>query len=170
MSKKMKKKIIITGDSGRGKTTLANKLAVKTGIKHYSTDDFFWKIKYSEPNDREEALEKINKIYDTDSWIVEGTTGWLVEDGFEKADLILFLHFNSLLAQWWNIIVRDRREKRGNIKELLYLMRHVLYRRYGWGYKKGKVKIDELVEPYKDKTIFVSSFKKVDKVLEDFNI
>jgi len=37
------KKIIIIGDAGRGKSTLATKLAEKLGILHYSTDDSFMK-------------------------------------------------------------------------------------------------------------------------------
>ena len=40
-------KIIIIGDAGRGKTTLASNLSKKLGIKHYSTDDFFYEIKFT---------------------------------------------------------------------------------------------------------------------------
>jgi adenylate kinase family enzyme len=39
------KRIFILGDAGRGKTTFAEKLSKHTGIPHYSTDDFFWKVK-----------------------------------------------------------------------------------------------------------------------------
>jgi len=37
------KKIIIIGDAGRGKSTLASKLSKKLNISYYSTDDFFMK-------------------------------------------------------------------------------------------------------------------------------
>lgn len=144
-----KRKIIIIGESGRGKTTLAKKLSEKTGITHHQTDDFFWKTKYSEANPREEALEKIKQEYEKDKWIIEGTTFWLLEDGLEKSDIIIFLCFKNLLSQWFSIIRRSFAEKRENVKELFGLLKHVTYKRYGWGYKKGASTHREIIEPYK---------------------
>jgi len=47
------KKILIVGDYGRGKTTLAQKLSRKLGIPYYSTDDFYWEKKFSKKQDKE---------------------------------------------------------------------------------------------------------------------
>ncbi len=47
------RRILIVGDSGRGKSTLAKSLSQKLNIKQYSTDDFFWKEKFSIPEDKE---------------------------------------------------------------------------------------------------------------------
>jgi len=41
------KKIIIIGDAGRGKSTLASKLSKKLNTPHYSTDDYFYEVKFS---------------------------------------------------------------------------------------------------------------------------
>jgi adenylate kinase family enzyme len=65
-------RIFILGDSGRGKSTFARKLSEKIAIPYYSTDDFFWKTKFSEPSDRQKSIEDISRVYDGDSWIVEG--------------------------------------------------------------------------------------------------
>jgi len=169
MRKQIYKKIIIIGDSGRGKTSLARELSKKIGIQYYQTDDFFWKIKYSEANPREESLEKIKQVFLKDEWIVEGTTLWLLEHGLEKADIIIFLRFKTLLSQWWCIIRRTIKEKRENPKELFGLMKHVTYKRYGWGYKKGKITLRELIEPYKEKVVELKSFKESDNFVEGFN-
>ena len=56
------KKILILGDAGRGKTTFAEKLSKKISIPYYSTDDFFWKVKFTEANDKAKSVEEISNI------------------------------------------------------------------------------------------------------------
>ena len=107
----MNKKILIVGDAGRGKSTFAKNLSEKTGIPAYSTDDFFWKTKYTEPRDRPESVEMINRIYENDEWIVEGSTRRLIQPSLE-----------------------------------------------------------EMLKPYEEKVIRVSSYKQADERLESFRI
>jgi adenylate kinase family enzyme/ADP-ribose pyrophosphatase YjhB (NUDIX family) len=163
-------KILIIGEAARGKTTLSNKLSEKTGIKKYSTDDFFWKVKYTEPLGREKSLEMINEIYSKNDWIVEGTTQWLIKPGLEKADLILFLNFKTIFHQWFFLIKRFLKEERElkNIKPLLILLRHVFYKRFKLGYKKDSITHRDLIEPYKDKVIELNNFKDINQFLNKF--
>lgn len=114
MSNYPHKKIFILGDAGRGKTAFAGKLSKHTDIPYYSTDDFFWKVKFTVPNDREKSVEEINPIYDKEEWIMEGTTRRLIIKGLEKADIIYWFKFKNILYQYYFLIRRcfTRKEER----------------------------------------------------------
>jgi adenylate kinase family enzyme len=77
MANKTLNKILIVGDAGRGKSTLAEKISKKLGIPHHSTDDFFYEVKFSKVRDRPESIEQIKEIFKKEKWIVEGTTKML---------------------------------------------------------------------------------------------
>lgn len=160
------KRILILGDAGRGKTTLAQKLSKKLKIPFHSTDDFYWKTKFSERQDMEESIDEISKVYSGNEWIVEGTTRHLVEPGFEKAHLIVYLAFRNVLSQWWELIKRHRTRKNETVSDLIKLLRHVLYKRHGLGYKRGESKILELLQPFRDKLIVLRSHKEMDEFAE----
>ena len=165
MSIKHHSKIIIIGDAGRGKTTLAEKLSQKLGIKHYSTDDFFYEIKFTKSRTREEASSLISSVYQNDNWIVEGTTQWLLQPGLDSADIIIYLKYNNIFSQWATLIKRHFERNDESIWHTILLLRHVLYKRYGWGHKKGKITHKEVVAPYQDKLIILSSFKEINKFI-----
>lgn len=159
------KKIIITGDAGRGKSTLAEKLSAKLSIPFHSTDDYFYEYKFFKRRDRDNAIEQIKKLYYEDKWIVEGTTAWLLDPGMDSADLIVYLEYKNILSQWSTLLSRSFKRKEDTIKNTLILMRHVFYKRYGLGYKKGKMTHKEFVFPYKHKLVLLSSFKEIDDFL-----
>lgn len=160
------RRIIIIGDAGRGKSTLAAKLSEKLGISHHSTDDYFYEVKFSKPRDRQEASKQISELYEQDKWIVEGGSMWLLERGMSRADLVIYLRHKSFFTQWFLILKRHFQRKEGTLKETLQFMRHVFYKRYGLGYKKGKETLAEFVAPHQAKTITFSSFKEIEKFLE----
>lgn len=157
-------RILITGDAGRGKSTLASKLSARLQIPHHSTDDYFFEIKFSKPRDRQEALKEITIVFEQDKWIIEGTTAWLLEPGMKSADIILYLHYRNILFQWFTIFKRSLFRKNEDLKDTFALMRHVFYKRYGLGYKKGKMTHKEFVGQYQDKVVILSSFREI----EDF--
>ena len=158
-------KIIIIGDAGRGKTTLADKLSKKLGINHYSTDDFYYEVKFSKVRTREEALNLISKVYLDNKWIVEGSTQWLLQPGLDSADLIIYLKYINIFPQWLVLIKRHFTRGDKNIWHTILLLRHVLYKRYGWGHKRGKIKHHEVVAPYRHKTVELSSFKEIEEFI-----
>lgn len=159
------KKVIIIGDAGRGKSTLASKLSEKLNISHYSTDDYFYEVKFTKPRDRQGALKLILEIYNQDKWIMEGTTVWLLDPGIKLSDTIIFLRYKNILSQWFVLLKRGLFTKNEDLKGTFALMKHVFYKRYGLGYKKGKMTHSEFVEPYKDKVVTLSSFKEIDNFL-----
>jgi len=123
-------KILILGDAGRGKSTFADKLSKKISIPHYSTDDFYWKVKFTEANDKEKSVEEISNIYKQNQWIMEGTTRRLIREGLEKADVIYLLQFNHIVQQYYFLIRHKFRRKHESFKDLWGLLKHVTYKKY----------------------------------------
>lgn len=158
------KKILIIGESGRGKSVLAHKLSEKLSLPFYSTDDFFWKIKFSEPNDKEESKVKIGKVYATEKWIMEGSSTHLFRLGLDSADVIINLVFGNIFQQWWSLIKRNRTREYESLKDLSKFIVYVTKKRFGIGNNKEKLKA-ELLKPYTDKIIVLKSYKEIDSFL-----
>lgn len=167
MHKHTHRKIFILGDAGRGKTTFAKKLSEHTKIPYYSTDDFFWKVKFTVLNDREKSVEEINQIYDKDEWIMEGTTRRLMVKGFEKVDIIYHFKFNNILYQYYSLIKRNLTGKDEKFSDLWKLLKHVTYKKYKKGYGNHLPNLEELLKPYKDKVVEINSFRKINQILRD---
>lgn len=159
------KRILIVGDAARGKSTLAEKISQKTGIPWHSTDDFFYEIKFSKVRDRAQALEKIKTEFEKDEWIIEGSTFWLFELGLERAEIIIYLQYKNIILQWWRIFWRGVFRKHETLRGTFQLIKHVFYKRYGWGYEKGVATIDQILEPYKRKLVKLSSFMEINSFL-----
>jgi adenylate kinase family enzyme len=163
------KKILILGDAGRGKSTFAEKLSKKISIPHYSTDDFYWKVKFTEANDKEKSIEEISHVYKQNAWIMEGTTRRLIREGLEKADVIYLLEFNNIIHQYYFLIKRKFKRKHESFMDLWGLLKHVTYKRYKKGYGSGNPPLRELLESYTKKVIRLSSMKEINQYLESVN-
>ncbi|MFA5936935.1 MAG: hypothetical protein WC822_03590 [Candidatus Paceibacterota bacterium] len=170
MTKEILNRILIVGDAGRGKSTLASKISAKLGISHHSTDDFYYEIKFSKVRDRSESIEQIKKVFKNDKWIIEGTTKHLIEPGLHSADKIIHLRYKSIPVQWAILIKRYFQRENETIWGLYKLMKHVLYKKYHLGYRKGKPTPTEIIDSHKHKVITLSSFKEIDEFMNSFNL
>jgi adenylate kinase family enzyme len=80
-------KTIIIGNSGSGKTWLANRLAANTETPVIHLDELFW-----QPGgfDQKRPLSEVERLIEQSkqrpSWIVEGVFGELAERYFDGAD------------------------------------------------------------------------------------
>lgn len=137
------KRILIVGDSGRGKSNLAMKLGKKLGIQHHSTDDFFWKVKFSLPEDKNKSLENISKIYKKVSWIIEGSTRSLIQEGIEKSDQIIHLIHPNLIHQYWTLFKRKLTRREETWSNLFNLYIHLFKKKYKLGEHKGRATLEE---------------------------
>lgn len=159
------RRILIIGESGRGKSVLAQKLSEKLSLPFYSTDDFFWKVKFSEPNDKEESKVKIKEVYDTEKWIMEGSSTHLFRLGLDSADIVTNLVFKNIFQQWWSLIQRNRTREYESLKDLSKFIIYVTKKRFGIMNDKEKLK-KEILKPYLDKTIVLKSFKEIDSFID----
>lgn len=160
-------RILILGDSSRGKTTLAKKLSQKLIIPYYSTDDFYWRKKYTIKADEKEGRQKVMKVYKRKKWIVEGTSKGLIKPGLHKADTILWLVHKSVIKQILLFTKRHLKRKDESIKEYLELCKHFIYRKYRIGYEKNKEQYEDILKKYKTKTIKLSSFKEINVFIKN---
>jgi len=158
-------KILIVGDACRGKSALASKISLKLGIPHYSTDDFYYEIKFTKVRNRQESIDKILEVYKNKRWIIEGTTEHLVCHGLDSADIIINLKYKNIFSQWVSLFKRYLKRDNESLKSTYKLMRHVFYKRYKIGYRKGKLTPSELVSPYKSKVITLHTFKEINKFI-----
>jgi adenylate kinase family enzyme len=169
MGKRPLNRILIVGDAGRGKSSLASKISQKLGIPHYSTDNFYYEVKFSKLRDRQESIDAISRIFQNERWIVEGTTRHLILSGLDSADIIIHLRFKNIPTQWL-VLIKRYIERSGEVTEnlggLLKLMKHVLYKKYHLRHRKGKLTPTEIIEPHQHKVITLSSFKEIDRFID----
>jgi adenylate kinase family enzyme len=164
------KKILIIGDAGRGKTTFAEKLSQKLNIPVYSTDDFYWEVKFTKPRGKELDMEKAREVFVKDEWIVEGGTRRMLKLGLEDADQIFYLVHNSLWEQMKILYKRNRVRKNENLKNVLYLMYYQFMKKHKLGKHKNLESFDDMLKPFKDKVIELDSFEKINEYLESSTI
>lgn len=164
------KKILIVGDSGRGKSTFAGILSKKLNIKQFSTDDFYWRKKYSVVMDKETSLKNISKIYNQKSWIIEGATRSLIREGIEKSDKIICLVYPNLLFQFWTLFKRKLTRKEETWSNLFNLYKHLFYKKYKLGQQINKDTIEEMLKPFSEKTIKLYSFREIDNFIQKLQI
>jgi adenylate kinase family enzyme len=85
-------KTVIVGNSGSGKTWLANRLAVDAGCEVVHLDDLFWEPGGFDckrnPADVERLIATTKSL---DQWIVEGVFGELAERYLDDASCIIWL-------------------------------------------------------------------------------
>lgn len=86
------KKIHILGASGSGTTTLAMNLIKVLPHKHFDSDDFFWKNKYTQPWPRETRLSLLREELESiDQWILSGAVIDWGNPLIPLFDLVIFL-------------------------------------------------------------------------------
>lgn len=159
------KRILIVGCAGRGKTTLAARLSEQFGIKKYSTDDFYWKVKFTKKADKEKSIDRINKIYLKDEWIVEGSTRHLIKNGFTRAQLIILMVHRSLVLQYWILFKRFLRRDYERFIDLLDLWFYLFVKKHKLGGHKSAETLEEMLYKYRKKVITLSSFKEINDYL-----
>jgi adenylate kinase family enzyme len=91
-------KIYIIGPAGSGKTTLANKISEKTGIKSTTLDDIFWSNEensFGIKREKEERDSIYENVLNNDSWIIEGAYIEWPKKGLYQSDNVIYLNIKE---------------------------------------------------------------------------
>lgn len=160
------KKILILGDAGRGKTTFAEKLSKKLEIPKYSTDDFYWEVKFTKPRGHEKDIEMAKEVFNNqDQWIVEGTTRRMLKLGLDEADQIFYLTYKNFLQQVMAIYKRSKTRENENLKTIIPLIIYQFKKKYKLGKHKNIESFEDMIKPYENKVILLNSFEEIDEYL-----
>lgn len=158
------KKILIVGDPGRGKSSLAQFLSTKLSIIHIELDNVFWIKKFTIRRNKEDQLQMVKNILQVNKeWLIEGTTRDMANLCMEDADVIIYMRFKNIIIQLIYLLKRgyERREKLGPLFELFYT---TILKRYKLGKgDKGKASMKELVARYNHKAIILDSWESINQ-------
>ena len=101
-------KTVILGNSGSGKTSLAQRLAEVESVPVVHLDEIFWETGgFDKKRAPEEVFRMIEEVRVSSEWVVEGVFGELAEPFLEDADRLVWLDIE------WSVC-RARLEQRGS--------------------------------------------------------
>jgi adenylate kinase family enzyme len=88
-----RRRILIIGSPGAGKSTLARALGAMTGLAVIHLDRHFWKPKWT-PTPRDAWREKVHELAAGEAWIIDGNYGDSLPIRVERCDCVIFLDFS----------------------------------------------------------------------------
>lgn len=91
------KRILIIGCAGSGKTYFSRKLSKLFNISRIHIDSIYWKEDKSHIS-REELLKEFDKIFQTDSFILDGNYSHTLSYRLDYADTVFFFDFPKELC------------------------------------------------------------------------
>lgn len=99
----MGKRVLIIGNAGGGKSTLAKRLSRAKGLPLHHLDQLQWN-----PGWVATPLDEFHRLHDklvaTEYWIIDGFATWeSIERRFEAADTIIFVDHPLWVHYWWAV-------------------------------------------------------------------
>jgi adenylate kinase family enzyme len=92
-----RKRIMIIGSGGAGKSTFARELAMRTGLPLIHLDLHYWRPGWV-PTPHEEWAERVRQLSSGDSWIIDGNYGGSMPIRVQRCDAIVFFDMPKLVC------------------------------------------------------------------------
>ncbi len=85
-------RILITGNSGSGKTWLGERLSERLAVPLVRLDDVYWQDAYGgKERDKQVVFHEVAERATEGSWVMEGVYGWLLPAALPRATEFIFL-------------------------------------------------------------------------------
>ena len=92
MIESLKLRILIIGNSGSGKSSLAERLGALFHAPIFDLDLIHWKDNgFGAKQDEDAARQKVADLAATERWVIEGMYGWLTEVAIRRATSLIWL-------------------------------------------------------------------------------
>lgn len=153
-------KVIIIGNCGAGKTTLAKRIAGKTDLPLIHLDKEYYKAGWKRP-EKNEWQNKVKNLVSQPKWILDGNYISSLDMRLKETDTIIFLDINKwicIFSVLKRIIQHNTRDDMAlGCKERL----DIEFIKYVWNYnKKIRPRVYDLLNEYKGIELVVLKSRK----------
>jgi adenylate kinase family enzyme len=93
------KRALVIGSGGSGKTTVARRLAERTGLPLIHLDRLYWRAGW-EPTPAPEWEATVRRLLLGDAWIIDGNYGGTLDLRLAACDTVVFLDLPRLVCLW----------------------------------------------------------------------
>src|SRR6266487_2335270 len=93
------KRVLVIGAGGSGKTTVARRLARRTGLPLIHLDAHYWRPGW-QPTPADEWRAQVQTFISGDAWIMDGNYGGTLDLRLEACDTVVFLDLPRLVCLW----------------------------------------------------------------------
>src|SRR2546423_1075672 len=99
-------RVVILGSGGAGKSTLARRLGLATGLPVIHLDAEYWQPGWIEP-ERDQWDQRVSELAAGEQWIMDGNFSRTLDVRLRACDTIIFLDVPRLLClqrvirRWW---------------------------------------------------------------------
>src|SRR5437667_11281349 len=101
------KRVLVIGSGGTGKTTVARRLAQRTGLPLIHLDLLYWRPGW-QPTPGDEWQQTVGRLVAGEEWIIDGNYGGTLDLRLTACDTVVFLDLPRLLCLW-RVLVRQLR-------------------------------------------------------------
>ena len=98
-TEKLGTRVIIVGNTGAGKTTLANALAARLGVDHVELDALHWEPNWT-PTERDAFRAKARAALSPSGWVADGNYRKVRDIVWSRAHTLVWLDYPLAVILW----------------------------------------------------------------------